>query len=280
MTTRRKPSSKPSAKRRRPSRRKPAPLSRRLCRAVARAVRLLTLAGTGAAAFTLASCAVIDFEPADPLDFHVHGIDVSYYQGRIDWSAVRRGGNVFAWIKATEGGDFADPKFLENFQAAAAAGVARGAYHFYYFCRPVTDQVAWFIANVPKDDSALPPVLDMEWNPDSPTCRKRPPTDEVHADMKTWLDAIEAHYGKKPVIYTTVDFHRDRLDGAFDDYHIWIRSVAGHPSIRYGERKWHFWQHTATGTVPGVKGNVDRNVFYGSPGQFQAFLAGELDPND
>lgn len=252
----------------------------RVAAGVRRALRALRLAVVGAGAFALGACAVIDFAPEVPGVFNVRGIDVSYFQGDIDWSAVVRGGNSFAWIKATEGGDFFDPKFAENFSAAARAGIARGAYHFYYFCRPVEDQVAWFIANVPKDPDALPPALDMEWNPQSPTCRKRPPREEVHAAMRAWLTAIEAHYGKRPVIYTTVDFHRDRLEGAFGDYHIWVRSVAGHPSLKYGERRWHFWQHTSTGSVSGVPGKVDENVFYGTGDQWKAFREGTLDPND
>lgn len=242
---------------------------------VRRAARALLVASM---ALVAASCALFDYEPPEPEDFAVHGIDVSYYQEAINWTAVRSGGVTFAWIKATEGGDWLDPRFAENYNAAGAAGVARGAYHFWYFCRPVEDQIAWFIQNVPVDPSALPPVLDMEWNHDSKTCRRQPSRTEIHADMRRWLTAIEAHYGKRPVIYTTVDFHRDRMVGAFNDYHIWIRSVAGHPSVRYGTRRWHFWQHTATGRVPGIRGNVDRNVFYGSPRQWQTFLVGQHDP--
>ncbi|WP_181705255.1 glycoside hydrolase family 25 protein [Chthonobacter rhizosphaerae] len=240
-----------------------------------RAVRVALSAAVGLA---LSACALLDFEPPGPEEFPVHGIDVSYYQEEIDWMAVRNAGTTFAWIKATEGGDWLDPKFAQNYMAAGAAGLARGAYHFYYFCRPVEDQIAWFIRNVPVDPTALPPVLDMEWNSESKTCRYRPPRAEVHANMRKWLTAIEAHYGKRPVIYSTVDFYRDRLAGAFGDYHIWLRSVAGHPSVRYGDRKWHFWQHTATGRIPGIRGNVDRNVFFGSPRQWQTFLMGAHDP--
>lgn len=229
-------------------------------------------------AFAVAACSAIEIAPEEPDTFPIEGIDVSYYQQDIDWPSVRAAGKTFAWIKATEGGDRFDERFLENFAEAKAAGLARGAYHFYYFCRPVEDQIAWFIQNVPNDPTALPPVLDMEWNHLSPTCRLRPDRATVHADMRAWLTAIEAHYGKRPVIYTSVDFHRDRLQGAFNDYHIWVRSVAGHPSIRYGDRKWHFWQHTATGQVAGIQGNVDRNVFYGSLADWRRFLAGELPP--
>ena len=100
----------------------------------------------------------------------IQGIDVSYWQGDIDWQKVRDAGVQFAFIKATEGGDHIDPKFLDNWQAAKRAGVARGAYHFMYWCRPAHEQALWFMLNVPGDSDALPPVLDVEWNSHSKTC--------------------------------------------------------------------------------------------------------------
>ena len=86
---------------------------------------------------------------------------------------MRASGASFAFIKATEGGDVLDPRFAGNWAAARRAGLPRGAYHFFYFCRPAIEQARWFIAHVPKDPSALPPVLDVEWNHLSPTCRRR-----------------------------------------------------------------------------------------------------------
>jgi lysozyme len=204
--------------------------------------------------------------------FPIHGIDVSKYQGAIDWPAAARGGVRFAWIKATEGGDRWDDLFQVNWDGARAARIPTGAYHFYYFCRPVEDQIAWFKTHVPPASDALPPVLDMEWNPDSPTCKVRPPAEKIRADMQAFLAEMYAFYGKKPIVYTTVDFHRDVLPGHLDEYDFWLRSVASHPSAKYGGRRWTFWQYTATGSVPGVRGKVDRNVFAGSETEWQAFL--------
>ena len=101
----------------------------------------------------------------------IHGIDVSRWQGKIDWASVRAAGTQFAFIKATEGGDHLDPRFTENWYGAAHAGVPRGAYHFMYWCRPAHEQAAWFRRNVPDDFDALPPVLDLEWNGHSGSCR-------------------------------------------------------------------------------------------------------------
>lgn len=209
-----------------------------------------------------------------PDDHAIQGIDVSKYQGPIDWASVRASGVTFAYIKATEGGDRVDDRFAENWNAAKAAGVARGAYHFYYFCRTGAEQAAWFLRNVPADPDALPPVLDMEWNHTSPTCRIRPPADVVRREMATFLRIVEKRYGKRPVIYTSVDFHRDALVGAFETHNFWLRSVAGHPSLKFGaDRSFAIWQHTATGSVAGVTGFVDRNVFVGTPESWQRFAA-------
>lgn len=209
-----------------------------------------------------------------PADYPIHGIDVSRYQGVIDWKTVKEEGHRFAWIKATEGGDHADEKFALNWIAAHDAGIARGAYHFYFWCRPVQDQINWFIKNVPVESASLPPVLDVEWNGDSELCPKKVPKAQALAAMKAFLVAIERHYGKRPVIYTTIDFYRDVIVGDLHDYPLWVRTVNAHPQQRYPGRRWAFWQYTAEGRVAGIKGNVDRNTFFGSEEQWQAFLKG------
>lgn len=179
----------------------------------------------------------------------------------------------FVFIKATEGGDFADPAFAENWQAAKAAGLKRGAYHFYYFCRAAKEQLRWFIRNVPNDKTALPPVLDMEWNRTSPTCRRHPAPAIIRKDMRLFLRGLENHYGKRPIIYTTVDFfHDNELGRFFKAYPFWLRSVAGHPEERYKNRPWLFWQYTGTGRVPGIGGDADISVFAGSSSQWQHWL--------
>ena len=239
---------------------------------------LLLLALASCSGYSASDYAPPGYGPGDqvPRGFKIHGIDISKYQGTIDWREVKRGGVSFAYIKATEGGDHHDETFLINWLAARDAGIARGAYHFYYWCRPASEQVAWFKKHVPVDPDALPPVLDVEWTPFSKTCPKRPPTKEVLREMRIFLDGIERHYGKKPIIYTSVDLHRDVLIGKFSDYPMWVRSVAGYPSTKYTSRRWTFWQFTGTGRIRGVKGKVDRNVFAGSRDDFDRWVAGEI----
>lgn len=226
------------------------------------------------AAAILGACALVGEVEPTPADFPVHGIDIARYQGVVDWDTARGSGVAFAWIKATEGGDQLDVNFAANWAGARAAGVPRGAYHFYYFCRPVEDQIAWFLANVPVDPDALPPVLDIEWTPASPTCRVRPPPNVLRPQIRAFLAALKAHYGRMPIIYTTVDFYRDVIEGAFEDVPLWVRSTAAYPSERYGERPWLLWQYTATGHVPGIAGEVDRDAFFGTPEQWRRFVAG------
>lgn len=194
----------------------------------------------------------------------VQGIDVSYFQGDVDWQKVADAGIHFAFIKATEGGDRLDPKFLYNWDAAKQAGISRSAYHVMYWCRVAKEQASWFMANVPEDEDALPPVLDVEWNSHSKTCPDRIGRDNAIAKMKIMLKAMEAHTGKRPIIYTDPKFHREVLEGEFPDYQFWLRSVAAKPAAKYWQRDWVFWQFTTTGRVRGVAGPVDRNSFNGT----------------
>ncbi|WP_345944282.1 GH25 family lysozyme [Aureimonas sp. SA4125] len=224
----------------------------------------LALGGCTSASLDGPDLGLSDPTDPDPRRYPVHGIDVSKYQGEIDWDAAVKGGVAFAYIKATEGGDRVDSKFAANWRAASSAGMPRGAYHFFYHCRSGAEQARWFIANVPRDPEALPPVLDVEWTPDSPTCTKRPPREDLVAEMKDFLDTVENHYGVRPVIYAPIDVHRDRLVGTFAGHEFWLRAVKDFPGNVYTDRPFRFWQYTATGSVPGVRGEVDRNAFSGS----------------
>lgn len=272
--------------------------------AVRPAAGVRALAGLGAAALLLAvsACSVADglapmetastarttsvavshprFEDSDPHEwdsgapwtYAVHGTDVSKYQTSVDWHKARASGVSFAFIKATEGGDRIDAYFDEHWSKTKAAGVPRAAYHFFYFCRPAAEQARWFIQNVPNERSAMPPVLDMEWNPDSPTCKKRPDAATVQREMKTFLSIVERHYGKRPIIYTSVDFFEDNGLSGFRGYPYWLRSVAGHPDTKYSSHPFTFWQYTGTGVIPGIRGNADINVFNGNMSAWKKWL--------
>jgi lysozyme len=214
----------------------------------------------------------INFGASSPRQLAVHGVDVSRWQGQIDWLKLKGQGANFAYIKATDGGDHLDPMFHKNWREAGRAGLRRGAYHFFYWCRRASEQADWFIRNVPKVEGALPPVLDVEWNGQS-SCRRRPSRADVLEKMQVFMDRLEAHYGQRPIIYTAPDFYRDNLKGAFPDHPFWLRSVAAHPSKVYPGRKWVLWQYSGSGLSHGVDGRIDLNVFHGDETAWRTWLA-------
>ena len=196
-----------------------------------------------------------------PCCYDVHGIDISHYQGEIDWPQLLQSRLTdfpieFIFMKATEGGDLADDAFVQNFTDAGNHGFIRGAYHFF---SPKTDplkQADFFIRTVKLAPGDLPPVLDVEV-----TGKKT--TKELQQSIKRWLDRVEAHYGVKPILYTSYKFKTRYLnDSIFDTYPYWIAHYYV-DSVKY-EGKWHFWQHTDVGSVPGIGEDVDLNVFNGS----------------
>lgn len=205
----------------------------------------------------------------------VHGIDVSRYQaaGSIDWPVARANGVNFAFIKATEGGDRADEAFKAHWRGAGNAGVARGAYHFFYHCRPAAEQARWFIRHVPRTRGALPPVLDIEWTPFSPTCRIRRDARTIRREAEIFIDLVARHYGQRPILYTTIDFFRDNEMQKVRGADFWLRAVARHPDGLYAGHRWLFWQYTSTGLVPGIRGEVDINAFAGSADAWRRWLA-------
>ena len=203
-----------------------------------------------------------------PAGYHVHGIDISHYQGPIDWNKLSQAREGlfpvrFIFMKASEGGDYSDRTFAANFDSAAVHGFIRGAYHFY---NPKTDackQADFFIQNVKLKAGDLPPVLDIE--------KKTRDIEKLQADLKIWLRRIEEHYGVKPIIYASYKFKKRYLnDSIFNTYPYWIAHYYV-DSVRY-EGKWNFWQHTDVGTLPGIEKQVDLNVFNGNADQLKQLL--------
>jgi lysozyme len=214
----------------------------------------------------------MNFGRISPRSLAVHGVDVSRWQGDIDWLRLRTQGANFAYIKATDGGDHVDPMFRTNWRKAKESGVKRGAYHFFYWCRTAGEQAEWFIRNVPRDPDALPPVIDVEYNHQS-NCKMRLSRAKILEKMQVFMDRLERYYGKRPIIYTAPDFYADNLDGEFMNYPFWLRSVAAHPTKIYPGRKWVFWQYSGSGLTQGVEGKIDLNVFHGSESDWHSWVA-------
>ncbi len=197
-----------------------------------------------------------------PEGYEIHGIDISHYQGDIDWAKLRTGRIEgcpvrFVMIKATEGSSRLDGRFAENFSQALDYGFIRGAYHFWSLKSSPTVQADFYIDNVNLESGDLPPVLDIEQKP------KQQSTEDFQKDVLTWLEIIERRYGVKPIIYTYYKFKEKYLSASeFDDYPYWIAHYYVDEVEYSGE--WKFWQHTDAGRLPGIKGYVDFDIYNGS----------------
>jgi lysozyme len=206
-------------------------------------------------------------------NFPIHGIDVSKYNGDIDWKAVANAGMRFVFIKATEGLRGVDHLFFQNWTGANDAGIPRGAYFFVDWCTPFDKQVAWFESQVPVVANALPPVIDAEMPPESSACKKTLSPKETVATMLAMIGEMEHHYGKRPIIYTTVDFFNAILvNSDLPEYPIWVRSTKYHPSMRYNDRQWLFWQVSSSSQIAGIHGTVDENAFIGDEKAWKLWL--------
>lgn len=195
-----------------------------------------------------------------PVNYSIHGIDVSKFQKNINWSAVEQMQVdkihiSFAFIKATEGITRQDANFKQNWQRAKKAGIIRGAYHFFYSTRDPFKQVINFQNVVQLEPGDLPPVLDIEVH------NNQPPA-QIRSTARIWLEEMEKAYGIKPIIYTNIHFYETYLGEEFDDYPLWVAHYyqKERPSTK---KSWLFWQHSDMGRVNGISTTVDFNVFRG-----------------
>jgi lysozyme len=201
--------------------------------------------------------------------FPVHGIDVSHHQGPIDWQAVGRDGVAFAYVKASEGADWVDPRFRENWQEAGRAGIPRGAYHFFTFCTPGLPQAENFLAVLRAAGGELPPAADVEF---TGNCTRWESIEWIRRELAAFLAHVEAGIGRRPILYLTRSSHARIVEGHFPDHGLWVRHVLLVPSQRrYG--RWLFWQFAHDGRIAGIGKPVDLNVFHGTPAEFQQLLA-------
>lgn len=197
-----------------------------------------------------------------PEGYEIHGIDISHYQGKIDWeqlkNAMIKGCPVrFVIIKSTEGSSRLDENFRENFNQARDFGFIRGVYHFWSNKSKAREQAYYFLDQVHLTDGDLPPVLDIEHKPADKS------VEDFQRDVLTWLHIVEDKYHVKPIIYTYYKFKEQYLSApVFEDYPYWIAHYYV-DKVQY-KGKWKFWQHTDVGKLPGIKGYVDFNIYNGS----------------
>jgi len=193
------------------------------------------------------------------VDYPVRGVDVSYYQGNIDWDTLASQGITFAFIKATEGVDHLDSRFEENWSSAVNSEIYVGAYHFYRFEDSGAEQAAHYIETVPLTENTLPPVIDVELYE---SLTEEPDVEEVRENLQEMLDALEEYYGVKPILYAAPNTYRTYVKYFKGDYPIWISNYYYEPYFN-----WTFWQYTDSGQLEGYDGDqkyIDLNVYNGT----------------
>ncbi|NQY80935.1 MAG: glycoside hydrolase family 25 protein [Candidatus Caenarcaniphilales bacterium] len=200
-------------------------------------------------------------EIENPAQVLLTGIDVSNYNGQIDWQKVKESGVAFAFVKATEGITYKDPMLDANSKGLQEAGLVYGFYHFF---RPEDDaikQAKHYLESIPETEESkfLPLVVDIEVN-------DKVPTATLMNRLEKFVKYIEKHEERKPVIYSYSSFWNENFKAKFQDYPIWIADYNPYlenPILPQEITKWNFWQFTQKGKVPGVNGAVDRSFFQG-----------------
>ncbi len=197
----------------------------------------------------------------------VNGIDVSHFQGTVNWPAVKAAGMAFAFAKASDGNTYVDPQFKTNWQGMKAAGLLRGAYHFYESNDDPVTQAQNFIKAVGSlSPGDLPPVLDIE------VFKGAYGSATLAANVQTWLNTVQQALGRTPMIYTGPSFWNSNMNNQFSHYPLWVAQYgASQHTVPNGWSTWNFWQFSENGQVNGVTGNVDTDVFAGSMANLLAF---------
>ncbi len=205
----------------------------------------------------------------------VQGIDVSKYQGAIDWAAVKASGVTFAFAR-TNDGSYVDPEFATNWANMKNAGLIRGPYQFFRNTRSGAEQAEIMLKLTgPLNDDDLPPVLDVE-NASLSDATSLLETQQI---IGSWVSYIKEHTGRMPIVYTGPYFWRDQLN-SFDmpGVPLWIAHYTNDkycPLLPDPWKKWtfHQWGVTAKGSVAGIQASIDRDVFNGTADQLRAFVA-------
>lgn len=214
---------------------------------------------------------VIRFNNPSEIEYPVKGVDVSSYQGDIDWKVLASQNIDFAFIKATEGSGFVDPMFETNYSEATKTNLRVGAYHFFSYDSSGLTQAENFISTVPKSEDMLPPVIDVEFYGDK--ANNLPDKEETQKNLSLMIEKLEEYYGKKPIIYATGKAYNLYIADSYKDYDIWVRNVFINAGLSDG-REWAFWQYTDKAKLDGYNGKekyIDMNVFNGTEEEFENY---------
>lgn len=211
----------------------------------------------------LAYSGKIDVTKPDTNKYDVRGVDVSRYQGNIDWDALHSQNISFAFIKATEGADYVDSNFNTNWQGSQQSGLYAGAYHYFSFGTEGLSQAENFISNVPKTDNVLPPVVDFELTSEDDSEKSY-----TQQQLAALLLKLKDYYGVTPILYTTPKAYIKYLSSGSEwkKYTLWMRNTYYEPYL-----DWTFWQFDDEGKLLGYDGDqqfIDLNVYNGDYKKF------------
>ena len=191
---------------------------------------------------------------------HIHGIDLSHYQGEVFWEAVGENTKMaYVYLKATEGGDWIDDRYENNIELAHLHGLKVGSYHFY---RPRTDQrqqLENFKVQCLPGEQDLIPMIDIETTSGLST-------DEFCDSLFKFLSLVEEAYKQKPLLYTFTNFYNKHLVGKIDNYKLMIAQYTDTEPVLADERDITMWQYTGKGSIVGVSGYIDKSRFMGQHG--------------
>ncbi len=186
----------------------------------------------------------------------VEGIDVSHWQGDINWSLVRQSGCKFAFMKATEGATYTDPSFAKNRTQSATEGILGGAYHYFRATSKVEAQIEHFVQTIGASGSRpLLPVLDVE----DPKQWKGMSTLDLSGMVIAWLEGVEQRLQMRPLIYLSPSFADEMLaaDKRLAKFPLWLAHWAnGDPRVPEPWTNWTFWQYSSKGKIDGITENV------------------------
>ena len=202
---------------------------------------------------------ILQFNYPSKNKFPVRGIDISHHQGEINWAELKTENIKFVFIKATEGGDFKDQKFQDNWSNAKKDNYHVGAYHFYRVCKNGEEQASNFIQVVPKNADNLPPVVDLEFVGNYNTNKTK---EQIQLEILNCLNILENYYEQIPILYVTEEFYKEYINNKFSKYPIWFRSIYHKPKLSE-IKEWTFWQYSNRAHLKGIDGHVDLNVFNG-----------------
>ncbi|GMQ29585.1 glycoside hydrolase family 25 protein [Algoriphagus confluentis] len=196
-------------------------------------------------------------------DSLILGIDVSHFQGDIDWEKIKEANIRFAYDKATQGVHYLDPDYNQNKVGAHQAGLLHGSYHFFVSNASGVEQAEHFCQAIEYSEKDMPPVLDLEQG----SLVGNEPIDKVQfqKEVLDWLKTVETKLGITPIIYTNHPFGDTYLDDpAFESYPLWIAEYGvSSPKIpkAWATEGWLIWQRSERGSIEGAIGNVDHDLF-------------------